>query len=152
MHSAPPVSYPLGRSRFAAALLLLVFLLGGAVTASWGFQSQLPGWRLGGACLVLAAAGGFAAWHWWHGAEGTLAWDGETWAWSGERLERAGAIEVSVDLQRWLLLRWTSGSESHWFWLDRARGAERWDDLRRAVYSRARPEALPGARSPAAKS
>jgi hypothetical protein len=151
MHSAPPVSYPLGRSRFAAALLLLAFVLGGAVTASWWFQSQSPGWRVGGACLVLAAAGVLAAWHWRHAAEGTLAWDGETWAWSGERFERTGAIEVSVDLQRWLLLRWTSGSESHWFWLDRARRAERWDDLRRAVYSRARPEALPGASPPAAK-
>jgi hypothetical protein len=150
MHSAPSVSYPLGRSRFAAALLLLAFVLGGAVTASWSFQSQSPGWRTGVACLALAAAGGFAAWHWWHGAGGTLAWDGQTWTWSGEQLAQTGALEVCVDLQDWLLLRWTSGGDSHWFWLDRARRAERWDDLRRAVYSRARIEALPDPRPPAA--
>ncbi|HEX9721083.1 MAG TPA: hypothetical protein VGA59_15295 [Ramlibacter sp.] len=152
MHSAPSVSYPLGRSRFAAALLLMAMLLGGAVTALWGFQSPSPGWRIGGACLVLAATGAFAAWQWWHCARGALAWDGQNWTWSGDRVAQSGGLlEVSLDLQHWLLLRWTSGGESHWFWLDRASRAERWDDLRRAVYSRARPEALPDARRPAAR-
>jgi toxin CptA len=151
MHSAPPVNYPLGRSRFAAALLLLLSLLGGAVTTLWWFHSPLYGWRSAGAFVALAAAAGFAAWQWWHSAQGTLAWDGATWMWKRERLAQAGVLEVSLDLQHWLLLRWTSGNDSHWFWLDRARCAERWDDLRRAVYSRAGPQALPGARLPAAK-
>jgi hypothetical protein len=151
MHSAPSVSYPLGRSRFAAALLLLALLLGGAVTALWWFQSQSPGWRLGGAWLVLAAVGAFAGWNWWDCARGNLAWDGETWTWSSDRLVQTGVVEVRLDLQRWLLLRWTSGNASQWFWLDRAGRRERWDDLRRAVYSRAKPEALPVARLPAAK-
>jgi toxin CptA len=151
MHSAPSVSYPAGRSRFAAALLLLAWLLGGAVTALWWLQSQSPGWRLIAACLVLAAAGAFAAWNWWHSEAGMLAWGGETWSWSDGRGSHTGTIKVSLDLQRCVLLRWTSEIGSHWFWLERARSAERWDDLRRAVYSRARLEVLPDPRAPAAK-
>ncbi|MCM2252139.1 MAG: hypothetical protein NDJ19_07250 [Ramlibacter sp.] len=131
--------------------MLVALLLGAAATASWWLQSPSPGWRLGGACAVLALAAAFAAWRWWHSAQGTLSWDGESWTWSGGRLAQAGAVEVGIDLQRSLLLRWTSGRQTQWFWLDRSRAAERWDELRRAVYSRARPQALPGARPSAAK-
>ena len=151
MHNAPSVSYPLGRSRFSAALLLAAWLLGGAATALLWLQSQSPGWREGAACLVLAAAGAFAAWHWCHAPSGTLAWDGECWNWSDGRFEETGVPEVSLDLQHWLLLRWTSGTATRWFWVARAARAERWGDLRRAVYSRARPEALPEAGRWAAK-
>ncbi len=151
MHSAPSVSYPAGRSRFAAALLLLAWLLGGAVTALWWLQPQTPGWRPGAVCVVLAAAGAFAAWQWWHSEPGMLAWDGEAWSWSDGRAARTGTIEVTLDLQNCLLLRWTPENGPRWFWLERARSAERWDDLRRAVYSRAGLEALPDPRAPAAK-
>jgi toxin CptA len=145
MHNAPSVSYPLGRSRFFAALLLALWLLGGAATTLLWFQSPSPNWRHGAAWLVLAAAGAFTAWHWWHGPSGMLAWDGESWNWSGAQAEESGVLEVSLDLQHWLLLRWNSGTASCWLWLARADHAERWGDLRRAVYSRARPEALPAA-------
>jgi hypothetical protein len=148
MHSAPSVSYPVGRSRFAAVLLLLAWLLGGIATALWWLQSQSPGWRLGAASLVLAVAGACAAWNWWHSVSGVLAWDGQAWSWGGRQ---SGVLEVCLDLQHCLLLRWRSGSASEWFWLERAGSTGRWDDLRRAVYSRARPEALPEPRAPAAK-
>ena len=151
MHSAPSVSYPVGRSRFAAALLLAAWLLGGAVIALWWWQSQSPGWRLSAAWLVLAAAGAFAAWNWWRSVPGTLAWDGQNWNWSGEPRAQTAVLEVSLDLQNCLLLRWTSGDVSGWLWLERTGRTECWDDLRRAVYSRARPEALPEPRAPAAK-
>jgi len=151
MHSAPSVSYPAGRSRFAAALLLVAWLLGGAATATWWLHSQSPGWRLSAACLVLVAAGAFAAWNWWHFEPGILAWDGEAWSWSDGRGAHTGTIEVTLDLQHCVLLRWTSENGSRWFWLERAGSAQRWDDLRRAVYSRARLEALPDPRAPPAK-
>jgi toxin CptA len=151
MHSAPSVSYPAGRSRFAAALLLLAWLLGGAVTALWWLQSQTPGWRLGAQWLVLTAAGVFAALKWWHSEPGILAWDGEVWSWSDERGDHTGMIEVTLDFQHRVLLRWTSDNGSRWFWLERAGSKERWGDLRRAVYSRARLELLPDSRTPAAK-
>lgn len=151
MHGAPSVSYPVGRSRFLAALLLLAWLLGGAATAFWWLQSQSSGWRASGAWLVLVSTGAFAAWNWWHSTSGVLTWDGQTWNWSGDRRTPTAVPEVRLDLQRCLLLRWPAGDASHWLWLERATRAERWDDLRRAVYSRASPEALPDHRAPAAK-
>ena len=151
MRNAPPVSYPLGRSRFSARLLLFVWLLDGAAISLWWLQSQSPGWRHAAAWLLLAIVGACAAWHWWHGPRGMLEWDGENWNCSIEQAVHTGAVEVSLDMQRWLLLRWRSGDVSRWFWLERAARAERWDDLRRAVYSRARPQTPPEARRLTAK-
>jgi toxin CptA len=53
----------------------------------------------------------------------------------------AGRVQVSLDLQQCVLLRWSAGRTPHWLWLERRQRPERWDDLRRAVYSRARMEA-----------
>ncbi len=146
MHSAPSVSYPAGRSHLAAALLLLAWLAGVAATAAWWFRSQPHLWWQAGPWLVVAAAGAFAAWKWWHGARGILAWDADGWSWSGQGGQQAGTLEVSLDLQHWLLLRWSDPNGLQWLWLERAGRAESWDDLRRAVYSRARIEALPESR------
>ena len=150
MHSAPSVSYPVGRSRFAGALLLLIWLLAASATGLWWTQLQAPGWRVGAAALLSAGAGALAAWNWWHAPKGTLAWDGETWSWLAQARLEPGEPEVSLDLQRWLLLRWSSGHLKRWLWLERAASAERWDDLRRAVYSRARPPAPRQDQQPAA--
>jgi toxin CptA len=150
MHNAPSVSYPVGRSRFAAALLLAAWLLSLAAAGFWWLQAP-DRWRLGAMLAALAAAGAFAAWSWRRAPSGTLSWDGEAWNWSPVPDGRAGELEVGVDLQAWLLLRWKAGSASQWLWLARSSRAERWDDLRRAVYSRARPQALQPAGPPAAK-
>jgi toxin CptA len=149
MHNAPSVSYPAGRSRFAAVLLLAVWLLGCAAAGLWRLQSQ-DGRRPALMAVALAAAGVLAAWRWWRTAPGTLQWDGEAWSWS-VRAGATGSVEVALDLQRSLLVLWRGAGASHWIWLDRTACAERWDELRRAVYSRARPSALPGAQRPAAK-
>ncbi|HSH91764.1 MAG TPA: hypothetical protein VK996_17400 [Ramlibacter sp.] len=151
MHGAPSVIYPVGRSRFAGLLLLVAWLLGAATAlASW-LQGQPFVWRIALVASLLAAAGAFAAAGWWRSSRGTLAWDGDTWNWSGLPGSPGGEIDVALDLQRWLLLRFSGTGAKHWFWLERARDEQRWDDLRRAVYSRARPQALPGAQPPAAK-
>jgi toxin CptA len=150
MHDAPSVSYPAGRSRFAASLLLGIWLPGCAAALLWHARGQ-GGWRPGAMLAVLAAAGLFAAWHWWRAPAGTLTWDGEDWRWSVHSGAAAPGVEVALDLQRVLLLHWKAGGGSHWIWLERAARAERWDDLRRAVYSRARPKALQQAQRPAAK-
>jgi hypothetical protein len=150
MHNAPSVSYPAGRSRLAAALLLGLWLLGCAAAALWQFHRPDP-WRLATMLAVLCATGAFAAWQWWHAPSGTLAWDGEGWTWSVHPQAATAAVEVGLDLQRALLLRWNCSDASQWIWLDRDTRAERWDDLRRAIYSRARPKALQQAPRPAAK-
>lgn len=145
MHHAPSVNYPVERSRFAAALLLLAWLLGTGACWLWWIQAQAPGWRLGVASLVMFATGSFAAWSWWRSPRGTLACDGESWTWLADGRVSGGTPEVSLDLQRWLLLHWKGATVSRWLWLVRAGESGRWDDLRRAVYSRPRPQATPEA-------
>lgn len=149
MHSAPSVSYPVGRSPFAGGLLLLTWLLGVAALVLWGAPGQADGWRLAAAALLLACLGVLAARCWWHAPVGTLAWDGEGWSWSNQLGRETGEPDVCLDLQHRLLVRW-NGSGRLWLWLERASGAERWDDLRRAVYSRARPKAPRQDQQPAA--
>jgi toxin CptA len=151
MHSAPSVSYPVGRSLLAGVLLLLIWLLAAAGTGLWWAQVEAPGWRVAAAALVLVGSGLWAAWSWWHAARGSLAWDGECWNWSARGRAATGEPQVSLDLQRCLLLRWAGTNGRDWLWLERRERADRWDDLRRAVYSRARPQALPTAIEPAAK-
>jgi hypothetical protein len=150
MHNAPSVSYPAGRSRLAAALLLGVWLLGCAAVVLWHLHGP-DAWRLAAMLAALCASGAYAAWHWWHAPTGTLAWNGEGWTWSVQPEATAANLEIGLDLQRSLLLRWRVGRASQWIWLDRETRAERWDDVRRAVYSRARPKALQQAPRPAAK-
>jgi hypothetical protein len=146
MHSAPSVTYPVGRSLFALWLLLLAWLAGAAALALW-WGSGASGGRLGIAALLCLASGTWAGLAWWRSPAGMLAWDGEGWSWAGGA--GGGRLEVSLDLQRAMLVRWAGAGASRWFWLERASRPERWDDLRRAVYSRAAPQAPPGTRHPA---
>ena len=136
MHSAPSVTYPVGRSPVAGALLLAVWLAAAAVIACW-WQTGAPAWRLGAAVLLWLASGLWAGWRWWRSPRGAVAWDGESWNWAGGEPAGGGMLEVSLDLQWAMLVRWAGQRASRWFWLERASRAERWDDLRRAVYSRA---------------
>jgi toxin CptA len=155
MHSAPSVTYPVGRSRSAAVLLALVWGAAAAVVLQWAALPGVSPARLGTGWLALAAAGVAAGWTWWAAAPGVLAWDGAGWTWTGSgagAVIAGGRLEVGLDLQRVLLVRWRGPDAARWLWLERASCAERWDDLRRAVYSRARPEALPRNQPPAAKS
>ncbi len=134
----------------AAVILLGAWLLGCLAAALWQFHRPAP-LRLAAMLATLAAAGAWAAWSWWRTPSGTLTWDGQNWTWSARSEGDAASVEVALDLQRALLLRWNAGDASQWIWLHRNTLAERWDDLRRAVYSRARPKALQQARGPAAK-
>lgn len=151
MHNAPSVSYPAGRSHLELFLLLGVWLLGCAAAGFWQLYTP-DAWRLGAIAGALCAFGAFAAWRWWRTPIGTLAWDADGWTWSAEPQGTARNVEVALDLQRSVLLRWKADGPSHWIWLDRDTCTERWDDLRRAVYSRARAKALQQASRPAAKS
>ncbi|MGZ5195681.1 MAG: hypothetical protein ACXWB8_09600 [Ramlibacter sp.] len=142
----------MGRSRFAGALLLCAWLLGAVACVAWRLASPASGLRSAAAATALVLAAGIGAWHWWRMPAGTLTWDHEQWSWRGADMAAGAALQVSLDLQHWMLLRWRSGRLSSWLWLERASRPEQWSDLRRAVYSRARPEAPPTARPSAAKS
>jgi toxin CptA len=145
MHSAPSVTYPVGRCLFAGGLLAALWLAGGAVLAGWHLQAASGPWRqLLGACVWLAA-GCWAALAWWRSPRGELAWDGGQWRFDGHE---AGAPNVALDLQRRLLVRLVVGGRRLWIWAERDSAPSYWDALRRAVYSRARTAAPQGAQLP----
>lgn len=84
---------------------------------------------------------------WWNQFSGALRWDGQFWALEtgqpGSTPQPLSvAPEVLVDLQSrlWVYVRFSERGHT-WLWLDAASQPERWMDLRRAVYSRARPGA-----------
>jgi hypothetical protein len=66
---------------------------------------------------------------------GGLRWDGHDW--HGPDAANA-SLSVHLDLQRYLLVRLNvPSSPDQWLWLDASSDPVRWDDFRRAVYSRA---------------
>ena len=146
MHSAPSVSYPVGRCRFAGGLLLVAWLAGALALAAWSWQLPVGGWRqaLGWAALMLAGVAAAVSWR--RSATGLIAWDGAIWRWADGTGERSGTLLVALDLQQRLLLHWRpeQGGAS-WLWLEKQREPQAWDALRRAVYSRARADASSGA-------
>jgi toxin CptA len=122
MHNAPSVSYPVGRSRFCGVLLAALWLAGAALVGAWCWQQAMR--------------------------PGNLRWDGQVWLWHAAGLADGAEAEPVVlrahlDFQRHLLisLRQSSGSVA-WCWLESAQMPQRWADLRRAVYSPARSQAV----------
>jgi hypothetical protein len=156
MHAAPSVIYPVGRSRFAGALLAAAWLAGAAALAAWTAQSPTPGWRQLLAALLLGASGAGAAAGWWRSATGTIGWDGTGWSWReagpGDAAQ-AGRPALALDLQARMLLRWTptGGGRRRWLWAQRDAAPSHWDALRRAVYSRANTGAAQGPEPPVAE-
>jgi hypothetical protein len=153
MHAAPSVSFPVGRSRFAAVLLAGLWLAGLAAAAAWWAQAAAPGWRQALALAAVAACGVAALAGWLQSATGTVHWDGDGWRWvEGTRSAQAGQPELALDLQRHMLLRWVpQQGATRWLWVERNAAVSHWDALRRAVYSRASTGAPQGAEPPVAK-
>ena len=145
MHNAPSVTYPVGRSRFALGVVMLAWSAGAAACLLWWWQVQPASARSGLVAAAVLAAGSWSLRAWSRSAVGLLTWSGQGWNWTAGAQAEPGTPQVSIDLQRWLLVRWSGDGASRWFWLDRSASPAHWDDLRRAVYSRARPDALPGA-------
>jgi hypothetical protein len=147
---SPAVLYPLRRSGALGWAVAAVLLVGAAGLFGWALQgaagaiSAVAAWAALGVWVLAAVS---ALHFWWHQASGWLRWDGQSWTLEPDSphvtaLALSSAPEVLVDLQSRL---WVSVHLSHcghaWLWLDRSIQPERWMDLRRAVYSRARPGA-----------
>ncbi len=138
MHAAPSVSYPVGRCGFAALLLALLVLLALAAAVAWTLQSSAFGWRQALAFGAVLASGGFAGVGWLRSATGVLRWDGENWQWQEGLEPQAGTLELALDLQSRMLLRWQgAGRTRRWLWVERQGAPADWQALRRGVYSRA---------------
>lgn len=98
-----------------------------------------------GAAVWVAAI--FGATHFWRGQLcGALCWDGQDWSVEDARHPAGGPVvlasspEVLLDVQSHLWLRLVFRQRRPcWMWVQRSSQPERWMDLRRAVYSRAKP-------------
>ena len=150
MHNAPSVAYPVGRPLLVVLLAGSLWLAGLAVTLAWWATADPAGWRQVAAGLALVGSGGWALASWLRSPAGELRWDGLEW--SGPRGGNALALDVALDLQQVLLVRFPASGSPGWLWLERRRCPQRWPDLRRAVYSRARPQAPPPGPPPASTS
>ena len=143
---APSVQYPLRRSRVLGALLLALLFTGAGVVAAWvssGARDVVLSAAVALGLWLSAAAG--AVHFWWSQPRGVLQFDGQAWTLGQTAKSFSGPLALSVppevllDLQAHLWVRIVPiGHSSQWLWLERSSQPERWMDLRRAVYSRAR--------------
>lgn len=137
MHAPPSVSYPVGRSLFAAGVYGLAALAGLAAVAAWSLQTPF-GLRQVAALAAVLACASLASHAWLRAPVGRLRWDGAAWHWQECGAEVPGHPEIALDLQSRLVLRWRGeGGGTRWLWLAQSSAPSHWEALRRAVYSRA---------------
>ncbi len=133
MHSAPAVTYPVGRSVFHAGLLGLTGLIGALAAALWWVQTDAPSWRHWLFMASWSITGWIALTVWRRTPSGNLHWDGHEW--SLNQVVR-GPVTVHLDLQCCLLTcMQTDGGGRYWLWLERRRDVGNWHALRRALFS-----------------
>ncbi len=148
MHRAPSVTYPVEGSRLLGGLLAVLFLAGVAAGVMVGQRTPLDGWQGVAVGVVTLLAGLGAGFFWRTLPQGELRWDGHRWEGPGAATRPTG-VRVHLDLQRHLLVRLQgAGDTGPWLWLSAASRPERWDDVRRAVYSRAMTEATQDGANP----
>ncbi len=138
MHSAPAVTYPVGRCHIRGWLMHGLWGLGGLVCGLWLLAVGRLGALQGLALLVWGGVGLFA----WRSLrlapQGTLRWDGQQWRWLGPDGGSDGVVHARLDFQQLLLLEFQPVTgQVLWLWLDRTMAPNRWIALRRAVFSRA---------------
>ncbi|MDB5890627.1 MAG: hypothetical protein JWP47_1458 [Polaromonas sp.] len=130
--------YPVGRSRFQAALLLGLWCAGLAVATFWGASRSHLDWRTGLVILALITSGLAARSSWNKAPTGHLGWDGQAWRWEDVRYPTGLAnrhISLMADFQSSILLRMQTENDTRWLWLEKNSMPERWMDFRRALYS-----------------
>ena len=138
-HNAPPVVYPLGRSRFQGWVLAVLWFAGLLLLLD-SLRVQAPiGWRTFATLVSVVVAGVAARTGWKNSPIGLLAWDGQLWRWEGPGYQ-SGVVEqkllVIFDFQNLLMIQLENPAKARlWLWAERNTAPERWLDLRRAVYS-----------------
>ena len=143
MHNAPSVSYPVGRCAFQRRVWGACLIASSVLLGLWGLQQGIG--LIEGVALVMLLAAAVLGWREGMqaagGSEGAhLQWDGQAWHWRLDVCDhaRAGEVQVVLDAQDTLFLRWRPLSDTlsgpQWFWLSRDRQPADWLHLRRAVY------------------
>ncbi len=142
MHSAPAVSYPVGRSHFQGYLIVLVALCGAVLLVAWVAQADTVGARHVGIAVLYLLLTLWSVRQWLRVVGGTLAWDGLCWTWTmaGEAVVVVPA--VTLDSQSGLLLcLHPQTGRCYWVWPERRLASTRWLAFRRAVFGKiATPE------------
>lgn len=147
MHSAPSVSFPVGRSRFHGRLTLLLVLLGGAVCAYWGYAMGPTDGRAVLALGIWSLTSVVALVGWYRTPAGVLRWDGQNWSFESARGVMPGQVLQRLDLQTCVLLEFRAETaRAQWLWLEKSVETPRWEALRRALVARG---GVPQARAPA---
>ena len=137
MHSAPAVSYPVGRSRFQGSLVGLAGLAGTVTGLFWYRQADPVGWRQALFAMTLLAVCSVAVQSWRRSPQGYLGWDGQAWSWTRADGSVCGLVKVHLDLQFCLVLSLRTDSGSRlWIWPERRAELALWHALRCAVFSR----------------
>ena len=137
MHSAPAVSYPVGRSYLQITLIGFCAVLGLITGVLWSGQLLWSNWRLWlfGASLLVVLA--LALSDWQGTASGHLCWDGQGWCWASANTRMVGRVSVHLDLQSFLLLSLRSDTgQRQWLWPEQRTEVARWRALRWALFSR----------------
>lgn len=151
-HAPPAVRHPLKPSRALAACLCALWLQAAMLLLAWALNIQ-SGWRPAAVAFTVCLVAAAGMWHGWRRlGKGVVAWDGVQWWIEAEPGQAAQPVllQVRADGGPWLWvqahpmvsrvpagpLRWRS---SRWLLLLCRQSPETWGDLRRAVYSPARP-------------
>ncbi|HEY8904878.1 MAG TPA: hypothetical protein VIM63_02450 [Rhodoferax sp.] len=136
MHSAPSVSYPVGRSHFYGQVLAGALLLGGFSLAAWIMQSDTYALKHLLAVALWLGSAVVAVMVWLRSPHGLLIWDGQNWTWACRDVSHSVVLSVMLDSQSTLLVHWqVTGASNGWVWLERRAAPTRWLPLRRAVFA-----------------
>lgn len=136
MHSAPAVSYPVGRSFMRTLLYFVPCWLGGLACGAWSILSASTELTRFLVLLLWLVPASVAVWAGLHPARGQLTWDGQSWSWEDHGGRQVGSLRVRLDWQRGLLLEFfPQQGPGIWLWPDRSMAPAHWDGLRRAVFA-----------------
>ena len=146
---APFVRYPMARSTVLGGCLAVLAAMGALLLGAWALSDAVKTPLHLGLAIAVWALGAVCAWHFWaRSPVGELVWSGQCWTVENLRglqqpvSQPVSAVEVCLDLQAVVWVRMhRPGLRPLWAWLERRSAAERWPDLRRAVYSRPKPGA-----------
>ena len=137
MHSAPAVSYPVGRSRFQGWLVGLTALGGMVIGLLWRHAADPAGWRQWLIAMTLLGACVVATLVWLRSPPGILRWDGQAWRWTTGDALVSGLLTAHLDLQFCLVVSLAPDTGARiWIWPERRTEVALWNALRRAVFSR----------------
>ena len=148
-YKAPPVVYPVGRSRWAASSMVLGWAMAAGVTAAWtwaaGPGDRTPAW--GWASLLLAGLA--LVWHWRSAPSGQLSWEGNHWLWVSRAYPVGtplSSLQVLIDLQLVIVVRMSNpAGAALTLWLEARQDPRLWLDLRRAIHACAQKRDLDAA-------